>query len=88
VHAVVGGLHLPVHGYPGIALFGSPRPPWDLLGEADVDAALGALAEADVRTVALSPHDSTPWTSRRFQGVYGDRARTLRVGEPLALHAP
>jgi 7,8-dihydropterin-6-yl-methyl-4-(beta-D-ribofuranosyl)aminobenzene 5'-phosphate synthase len=88
VHAVVGGLHLPVHGYPGIALFGSPRPPWDLLGEADVDAALGALTLADVRMVGLSPHDSTPWAARRFQDVYGDMARTLRVGDPLVVHGP
>jgi 7,8-dihydropterin-6-yl-methyl-4-(beta-D-ribofuranosyl)aminobenzene 5'-phosphate synthase len=85
VHAVVGGLHLPVHGYPAIAVLGSPRPPWDLLGEHDVEAALGALRGAGVAVVALSGHDSSPWTERRFTRRLGPGYRPVRVGEELCM---
>jgi 7,8-dihydropterin-6-yl-methyl-4-(beta-D-ribofuranosyl)aminobenzene 5'-phosphate synthase len=33
--------------------------------------------------VALSGHDSTPWTIDAFGHAFGDRYRTLRVGEEL-----
>jgi hypothetical protein len=33
--------------------------------------------------VALSAHDSTPWTVNAFGRAFGDHFRTLRVGEPL-----
>lgn len=88
VHAVVGGLHLPVRGYPGIAVFGSPRPPWDLLGEGDIDAAVGALRGAGAEVVALSPHDSTPYTLGRFTADLagsGTVVRPVRVGEPIVV---
>jgi 7,8-dihydropterin-6-yl-methyl-4-(beta-D-ribofuranosyl)aminobenzene 5'-phosphate synthase len=88
VHAVVGGLHLPVRGYPGIAVLGSPRPPWDLLGDGDIDAAVGALRGAGAELVALSPHDSTPYTVSRFASDLagsGTVVRPVRVGEPIVV---
>lgn len=90
VHAVVGGLHLPVRGYPAIALLGSPRPPWDLLDDADIDAALGSLWSAGVLRVALSGHDSTPWTMRRFAEELpgaGIEFSSVRVGERIVVDA-
>jgi hypothetical protein len=35
--------------------------------------------------VALSSHDSTPWTYEAFGRAFGDRYRTLRVGDELVI---
>jgi hypothetical protein len=35
--------------------------------------------------VAVSGHDSTPWTYRAFEQAFGDGYRTLRVGEELRI---
>src|SRR5690348_3766061 len=87
VRGVVGGLHLPVHplGTPLIpqAVFGSPNWPWRPIGEHDVDAAIQEVTSRGPRLVALSSHDSTPWTYDAFERAFGDRYRTLRVGERL-----
>jgi hypothetical protein len=37
--------------------------------------------------VALSGHDSTPWTYDAFSRRFGDRYRTLRAGEELRITA-
>jgi hypothetical protein len=58
-----------------------------MIGSADVDAAIGALSSADVQEVVLSPHDSTPWTMRRFADRLGPTARPVRVGETLTYAA-
>jgi hypothetical protein len=39
------------------------------------------------RVVALSGHDSTPWICDAFQQTFGDRYRTMRVGEKLQIIA-
>jgi 7,8-dihydropterin-6-yl-methyl-4-(beta-D-ribofuranosyl)aminobenzene 5'-phosphate synthase len=39
------------------------------------------------RVIALSGHDSTPWTYDAFSRRFGDRYRTLRVGEELQITA-
>ena len=39
------------------------------------------------RLVALSGHDSTPWTYDAFGRRFGDRYRTLRVGDELLVSA-
>jgi hypothetical protein len=39
------------------------------------------------RVIALSGHDSTPWTYDAFGRRFGDRYRTLRVGEELRITA-
>jgi 7,8-dihydropterin-6-yl-methyl-4-(beta-D-ribofuranosyl)aminobenzene 5'-phosphate synthase len=38
--------------------------------------------------IALSSHDSTPWTFDEFATLFGERYRTLRVGEELRIEAP
>jgi 7,8-dihydropterin-6-yl-methyl-4-(beta-D-ribofuranosyl)aminobenzene 5'-phosphate synthase len=89
IRAVVGGLHLPVHpvGTPLIpqAVLGSPNWPWRPLGERDVAAVSDEIAARGPRIVALSSHDSTPWTYGAFARAFGDRYRTLRVGEELRI---
>jgi 7,8-dihydropterin-6-yl-methyl-4-(beta-D-ribofuranosyl)aminobenzene 5'-phosphate synthase len=89
VKAVVGGLHLPVHalGTPLIvqAVLGSPHWPWRPIGEQDAVEAIEAIRAHGPRIVALSGHDSTPWTYDAFEGAFAERYRTLRVGEELVV---
>ena len=89
IKAVVGGLHLPVHalGTPLVAqaVFGSPHWPWQPIGERDVAEAIDAIGTHGPQIIALSGHDSTPWTYAAFEQAFGDRYRTLRVGEELLI---
>jgi len=89
IRAVVGGLHLPVHalGTPllGQAIFGSPYWPWRPIGEQDVAEAIDAIRSRGPRIIALSGHDSTPWTYDAFERAFGEGYRTVRVGEELVI---
>ncbi len=91
IRAVVGGLHLPVHPArtPLVpqAILGNPHPPWRLIGEHDVAHVMDEIARRGPRLIALSSHDSTPWTYDAFSRRFGDRYRTLRAGEPLTISA-
>lgn len=91
VQGVVGGLHLPVHplGTPLIpqAILGSPHPPWRLMSESDATAVIEAIAQRGPRVVALSGHDSTPWTDSQFARRFGGSYRLLRAGEELRITA-
>jgi len=91
IRAVIGGLHLPVHalGTPFIpqAVLGNPHWPWRPISEQDVAHVLAELDERGPRLVALSAHDSTPWTFSAFQARFGDRFRPLRVGEQIVIDA-
>lgn len=91
VYAVVGGLHLPVHalGTPLVpqAVLGSPYWPWRPINEDDARSVVQSIRERGPGLVALSGHDSTPWTLDAFGQAFGDRYRTLRVGEDLVIAA-
>ena len=91
VQAVVGGLHLPVHplGTPLLpqAVLGSPHPPWRLVGERDAQAVMAAIAARGPRLVALSGHDSTPWTFSEFERCFGSAYQLVRVGEEIRIPA-
>jgi 7,8-dihydropterin-6-yl-methyl-4-(beta-D-ribofuranosyl)aminobenzene 5'-phosphate synthase len=91
IRAVVGGLHLPVHpaGTPLIpqAVLGTPHPPWQPVSERDAEHVLEQIEARGPRVIALSGHDSTPWTYGAFSGRFGDRYRTLRAGEELQITA-
>ena len=39
------------------------------------------------RIVAVSSHDSSPWTFDALAQAFGDRYRTMRVGEQLRIRA-
>jgi 7,8-dihydropterin-6-yl-methyl-4-(beta-D-ribofuranosyl)aminobenzene 5'-phosphate synthase len=91
IHAVVGGLHLPVPAA-GTALIpqavlGNPHPPWQPITERDADRVLDEIQARGPRLVALSGHDSTPWTFSAFADRFGDRYRTLRAGEEITISA-
>jgi 7,8-dihydropterin-6-yl-methyl-4-(beta-D-ribofuranosyl)aminobenzene 5'-phosphate synthase len=91
IRAVAGGLHLPVHpaGTPLIpqAVLGNPHPPWQPISERDAGHVLEQIAARGPRVIALSGHDSTPWTYDAFSRRFGDRYRTLRAGEELRITA-
>jgi hypothetical protein len=87
IRAVVGGLHLPVHpagtALVPQAMLGRPYPPWRPIGEADLAHVLDEITARGPRPVALSGHDSTPWTYQELGRRLRDRYRTLRIGEEL-----
>ena len=89
IRAVVGGLHLPVHawGTPLVpqAVLGNPHWPWQPIDERDAAAVIEAIRARGPRVVALSGHDSTPWTFDAFGRAFGESYRTLRVGEELRI---
>jgi 7,8-dihydropterin-6-yl-methyl-4-(beta-D-ribofuranosyl)aminobenzene 5'-phosphate synthase len=91
IRAVVGGLHLPVHaaGTPLVpqAVLGNPHPPWQPISERDAGHVLEQIEARGPRIIALSGHDSTPWTYDAFSRRLGDRYRTLRAGEELRITA-
>jgi 7,8-dihydropterin-6-yl-methyl-4-(beta-D-ribofuranosyl)aminobenzene 5'-phosphate synthase len=91
IRAVVGGLHLPVHPArtPLVpqAILGNPYPPWRLIGERDVAHVVDEIAARGPRLIALSSHDSTPWTYDAFGRRFGDMYRTMRAGETLTISA-
>ena len=91
IRAVVGGLHLPVHAA-GTALMpqavlGNPHPPWQPISERDADRVLDEIQARGSRLVALSGHDSTPWTFSAFADRFADRYRRLRAGEEITISA-
>jgi 7,8-dihydropterin-6-yl-methyl-4-(beta-D-ribofuranosyl)aminobenzene 5'-phosphate synthase len=89
LHGVVGGLHLPVHPWPRHlpqALTGSPRPPSRPLSDPDIDAAVRRLRAAGASLVAVSGHDSTPYTMRRFAAAFGAGFQEIRVGAELSIY--
>jgi len=91
IRAVVGGLHLPVHavGTPLVpqAVLGNPHPPWQPISERDAQHVIEEIQGRGPRLVALSGHDSTPWTYDAFGRAFGNRYRTLRAGEELRITA-
>jgi 7,8-dihydropterin-6-yl-methyl-4-(beta-D-ribofuranosyl)aminobenzene 5'-phosphate synthase len=48
---------------------------------------MDAIAGRGPRLVALSGHDSTPWTYDQFAHRFGGAYRLLRVGEELHISA-
>lgn len=91
VYAVVGGLHLPIHPIGTSllpqAVLGNSNWPWRPINEDDARSVIQSIRERGPDLVALSGHDSTPWTLDAFGQAFGDRYRTLRVGEEIVLTA-
>jgi 7,8-dihydropterin-6-yl-methyl-4-(beta-D-ribofuranosyl)aminobenzene 5'-phosphate synthase len=91
IQAVIGGLHLPVHAArtPLVpqAVLGNPHPPWQPISERDATHVLDEIEARGPRLVALSSHDSTPWTFDAFATRLGGLYRTLRAGEELTISA-
>jgi 7,8-dihydropterin-6-yl-methyl-4-(beta-D-ribofuranosyl)aminobenzene 5'-phosphate synthase len=91
VRGVLGGLHLPVHplGTPLVpqAVLGNPNWPWRPISEDDARSVIHSIEDRGPGMVALSAHDSTPWTIHAFEQAFGDRFQTLRVGEEIHITA-
>ncbi|MGZ4190098.1 MAG: MBL fold metallo-hydrolase [Actinomycetota bacterium] len=86
--AFVGGLHLSIRagrGYHIQATLGSPRPPWNRLGDADVEDAIRELRERGVVRVAVSGHDSTPAAMTRFADAFGEGFEEVVVGREIRI---
>jgi 7,8-dihydropterin-6-yl-methyl-4-(beta-D-ribofuranosyl)aminobenzene 5'-phosphate synthase len=88
IHGVVGGLHLPVHGLLAQDIIGTANWPWQRTEESVVESTIAALERRTPKLVALSPHDSSRWTVDRFTEAFGDRYRTILVGEEIRVDAP
>mgnify|MGYP006291304017 FL=1 len=92
IHAVIGGLHYPVHGgriklgpINIQRIVGSDRPPWKGIREADVQSAINAIKRVSPAVVSLSPHDSSDWTIDQFRQAFGDRYVDLEVGKEIRI---
>jgi hypothetical protein len=66
---------------------GNPHPPWQPVSERDAELVLDEVGARGPRLVALSGHDSTPWTYGAFTRRFGGRYRTLCAGEELRITA-
>jgi hypothetical protein len=66
---------------------GSPHWPWRPIGERDAEHVPDEIAARGPRLIALSSHDSTPWTCGAFAHRFGNRYRTLWAGEKLRIGA-
>jgi len=51
----------------------------------DARSVIHRIQERGPGLIALSGHDSTQWTLDAFGHVFGDRYRTLRVGEEFVI---
>jgi hypothetical protein len=69
------------------AVLGNPHPPWQPIRERDAAHVLDELAARGPQLVALSSHDSTPWTYDAFARRFGDRYQTLHAGETVTITA-
>lgn len=85
IHAVVGGLHLPVHGLYAQDIIGSANWPWRRTSEDDVAEVIDSLRECHPGLVAISPHDSSAWTLGRLAEIFAGAYRSVRVGDEIVV---
>ncbi|MFP4226508.1 MAG: hypothetical protein ACLFRF_07240 [Desulfobacterales bacterium] len=92
IHAIIGGLHYPVHGgriklgpINIQRIVGSDKPPWQGICEADVKSAISAIQRVSPALVSLSPHDSSDWTIDQFRQAFGERYVDLKAGEEIRI---
>lgn len=83
--AVIGGLHLPVRGLYTQGIIGSAEWPWRYSTDNDVAEAIEVLHGCQPLLVALSPHDSSAWTRRRFAEAFADGYRNICVGDEIVI---
>jgi 7,8-dihydropterin-6-yl-methyl-4-(beta-D-ribofuranosyl)aminobenzene 5'-phosphate synthase len=83
VHAIVGGLHLPVTGVSLRRFVGTGRLPWRPLTPADTRETIRYLQDKGIKRIALSAHDSCDRTVNAFQEAWGADFDVVTVGQPL-----
>jgi hypothetical protein len=55
------------------------------LSDPDIDAAVRRLRAAGASLGAVSGHDSTPYTMRRFATAFGPGFREVQVGDEICV---
>jgi 7,8-dihydropterin-6-yl-methyl-4-(beta-D-ribofuranosyl)aminobenzene 5'-phosphate synthase len=92
LYAIGGGLNLPVTGSRRSAmgvqtqqLFGTGKPPWDRLDEADLDHAIEVLNRAAPRRLLLSAHNSCDHALDRLHREVEAETEILRAGATYRL---
>lgn len=92
IYAVIGGLHLPVHGGRPIMGFiniqhivGADRPPWNGVNEDDVRNAINVIKKENPEIVSLSPHDSSDWSLQEFDNIFGNKYTALQAGKEIKI---
>jgi 7,8-dihydropterin-6-yl-methyl-4-(beta-D-ribofuranosyl)aminobenzene 5'-phosphate synthase len=94
LHAVVGGLHLPVSesrlrraGLQLQMLLGTGKPPWERIDEADVDRTIETLNAAGPARVLLSAHDTCDHAIARIKDGVSAEVEVLQAGGRYELGA-
>lgn len=92
IHAVVGGLHLPLtdsrgrlYGLPLQRIIGTGLPPWRVLDDEDLDAVIDALRAHHVQRLVLSPHDSCDAALTMLAARSGMATDVLSTGRTFSL---
>jgi 7,8-dihydropterin-6-yl-methyl-4-(beta-D-ribofuranosyl)aminobenzene 5'-phosphate synthase len=92
IHALVGGLHYPVTASrwqaSGIALqriFGTGKPPWSPISDADLGRAIELLNGAAPDRLLVSAHDTCDHALARFQAELPARVEVLAAGRTLRI---
>ena len=90
IYAIVGGFHLPYGG--GRAwvgpvdvqrIVGSDRFPLPWRGHEDVTDTIEAFKNLNPRMLTFSAHDSSDASIEEMRAAFGERYRTIRVGEEI-----
>jgi 7,8-dihydropterin-6-yl-methyl-4-(beta-D-ribofuranosyl)aminobenzene 5'-phosphate synthase len=92
VHAIVGGLHFPVRasrvrsrGIEMQMLFGTGKPPWRPIDDADLDRAIGQINASGARRALLSAHDTDDHAIARLERELDAQVEVLRAGATYSL---
>jgi 7,8-dihydropterin-6-yl-methyl-4-(beta-D-ribofuranosyl)aminobenzene 5'-phosphate synthase len=92
IYAVGGGLHFPITDSPlrkrGLKLqmiFGTGKPPWRRLTDADLSRTIDSLNDAAPQRVFLSAHDTCDHAIARFQTELKCKTDVLRAGATYQL---
>jgi 7,8-dihydropterin-6-yl-methyl-4-(beta-D-ribofuranosyl)aminobenzene 5'-phosphate synthase len=92
VHTLCGGLHFPLQrsrarmwGLEAQRFFGTGKPPWSPIDDADLGRAIELINAAGVRRVLLSAHDTDDHAIARMKQELDAEVRVLRAGKTYVL---
>ena len=92
IYAIGGGLHFPVTDSPlrkpGLKvqmIWGTGKPPWKRITEADLEITIDSLKAINPRRVFLSAHDTCDYAIDRFQNSLNAETKVLRSGATYQL---
>jgi len=92
LYGIVGGLHYPVEGgpvgfygyYPHIHL-GTGKLPWDPISVDELMENIDLLRSFNPELVAISPHDSSPFSLNAFQKAFPGVFKEVIVGNTISI---